>query len=700
MELLWILSTAALAYWVYKLHGRVDALENSQAQPNASKLANSAKTEPEVMEDDGIDRSNWPAHLQNKAQGVIKTAASKTKAAPSLIAEPFDLENFLGRKLFPILGATSIVVAIGFFSLWAFSNGWVGPMGRITIGILVSLGLVGLGEYLRPRYPDFYTSVSAAGIAGLIITTLLAHYVYDFINSFQSLTLLALQAGVGVMLALRYDSRILANFSIAAGLLAPWFTGELEPMLILPFILIISLAGFAIATQKKWPEIFVSLIVFASSYIFAALEQLNREEVNDLFGAALNPVANPVDPLLLLIFAAVIYTLIGSAGIVRLILNRKENKPADEDVIEIVLFSIALLLFNICALGVFYSQDWSHIGFLILPQALILLALADWFKSQEWPQFHLLSLSSSLLFILLATLWELRDLNPIILTIVLALEGAFMCAVGQLSQQKTYEWFGRGALIMAFFSFVSENDYDFMTELLGTLVLVTAFVYSVGKPKKVIEKIWLGLCLFISTTLIFAISFNSDVIPTLLEPLLPAVWFFHVLFVAYRQNSLFLRIAAALIFIVLAISIIETYAAINTLSPFITWLWIALCGGFLYALQIQSGRDLIINKFISYGSLVVITLSWLIRTSDTLTEPLITLAWLALAALFMTLGSVQTKWFELRHLSLGIMLLIIAKLYLIDIWQWDTPVRVMAFTALGLVLLSMGFVYQKLWLKK
>lgn len=699
MELLWIISTAALAFWIYKLQDRVDKLEN----PSRKKVsfAPVLKNKQASTEDynDSVDRSNWPKHLQ-KPNNVVNSTASKATTKTQIVSEPFDLENFLGRKLFPILGATSIVIAIGFFSLWAFSNGWVGPMGRIAIGILVSLGLIGLGEYLRPRYPDFFTSITAAGIAGLIITTLLAHYVYDFISSFQSLTLLALQAGAGAMLALRYNSRVLANFSIAAGLLAPWFTGELEPMLILPFVLVISVAGFVIATQKRWPEIFISLIVFASSYIFAALEQLNRETVNDIFGVALNPTGTTVDPVLLLVFAFIIYALIGSAGIVRLILNRKETKPANEDVIEIVLFTIALILFNICALGVFYAEGWSHIGFLILPQALIFLALADWFKTQKWSQFHLLTLGSSLLFILLATLWELRELEPIILTIVLALEGAFMCAVGQLSQQKTYEWFGRLALGAAFISFVTQWNQDFVPQLLGTLILVTALLYSIGKAQNIAEKIWLGLVLLLSTLLIFEISFEGQNIPDLIQPLLPTLWFAGVAHSAYRQSSVYLRVAAALVFLALAFTVTPNAYGAPDLINLSEWLWVAFGAAYIYTLQIKAGREEAFDRILIYGALIVATFIWLIKTGNLLGEPLMTLSWLAFAAVLMSLGFVQSKWHELRHVAIGVMLLIVSKLYLIDIWQWDTPVRVMAFTALGLVLLSIGFFYQKLWLKK
>lgn len=707
MFLVWLISTVGLCVWIYKLQKRLKALEASPL-PATMKLAKTtgqtASPTAEVnpfIQDDAIDRSKWPQHLKNQPNSVA-TAATKT---PPKVEKSFDLEQFLGQKLFPILGATSIVIAIGFFAIWAFANGWVGPMGRIAIGILVSLGLMGLGETLKQKYPHFFTILVATGLAGLIITTLIAHYAYDFISAVQTLMMLALQAGVGVLLSLRYDSRVLANFSIAAGLLAPWFTAQLDPMLVLPFVLVLTLAGFALAVQKKWPEIFVGLLILGSSYVFAAVARLSAEilERDREFREALTHLGEgTINPFVLLGFAAVIYGLIASAGIIRLMTHYKDKEPPTEESGEMVIFSSALLLFNLCAVGVFSAQGWSHIGFLVLIQAAGLLLLAEWFKAKSWKHFHQLTLSTSLLFIILATLWELRNVDTLILTMALTIEGTLMCSLGQLSKQKIYEWFGRITLVLAYahFSSFAIDNTDILLQSLLTFTFVTAFIYSVGRPKVTSEKIWLGFSLFLSSILIFDLSFDkTQFIPAFLAPTLPALWALALSYGAYHFSSRYLRIAASLVFVSFTIVTINQSFA-NDALHLLAWGWILLASVPLFLLRTKATESATFETFMGYTVVLMTSFSWIYVTANTLNEPLLTLSWLALVGGLMTLGLRFKSFKELRYVGLGWMLFIVAKLYLVDVWQWDTPIRVVAFTALGGALLAIGFFYQKIWLKK
>lgn len=703
MEVLLFFSVIGLGFWIYRLQDRIEKLESPQAKSfTASEIE---KEDPyqeppgsQTVADDGIDRSKWPSHLNSAAHKII---SPKIKLAPS---EPFDLENFLGQKLFPILGAASIVVAIGFFTVWAFANGWIGPMGRIAVGIMFSIILLALGEVTRTKYPQFFSSLSAAGLAGLIITTLIARHHYNFIEALPSLGLLAAQAATGVTLALRYNSRILGNFAILAGLLAPWFSGQIEPFILLPYVLIMTVGGFTLATQKKWPEIFISLTLLASSFIFTAVGQLHNlvEKIAHEGLDLSNFVAADagINPIILLVYAFTIYGLIGLAGIIRLLCENKTNEPPQEEIYEIALFTLTLFLANLCAVGVFSAMGWQHIGFLVGAQALIFYGLADYFKTKGWSHFGLVTLVASLLFIFIATIWELRNIEPLILSLVIAAEGVFMCGVGQLSSQKVYQWFGRVALIVSLIVYKDSPTGDFVLNTLGTMTLVTAFIYSIGKPKTIVNKIWMGFALLITSLLVFEWGFDGHSLPKLLEPVAPTIWCLGLIFFGYYYKSKFLQIASAIAFFMLMMLVADQKSGLTDLQFLASWIWVALSGLTLYLTQRESEQVGITNAVLKYGSLILVTLSWLIHSSKSLEEPLITIAWIAWACALFGTGILKKELRELRYIALGVMMIIVTKLYLIDIWQWDIPIRVMAFTALGVALLSIGFFYQKTWLKK
>ena len=145
--LLWLLTIAGFYFWIHQLQKRIENLEHPSTKETFTSGSLNATETTETVEDDGIDRSKWPEHLKTAATKSTPKVVSKTATKGA-----FDLEHFLGQKLFPILGATSIVIAIGFFAVWAFANGWVGPMGRIALGLMVSLALIGLGEWLKTKY--------------------------------------------------------------------------------------------------------------------------------------------------------------------------------------------------------------------------------------------------------------------------------------------------------------------------------------------------------------------------------------------------------------------------------------------------------------------------------------------------------------------------------------------------------------------
>ena len=70
-----------------------------------------------------------------------------------VLSQSFDWERLLGRNWFAIIGAVALVVGIGFFLKLAFDNDWIGDTGRIVLGVVLGLSLLGVGEYSQRRVP-------------------------------------------------------------------------------------------------------------------------------------------------------------------------------------------------------------------------------------------------------------------------------------------------------------------------------------------------------------------------------------------------------------------------------------------------------------------------------------------------------------------------------------------------------------------
>ncbi len=72
----------------------------------------------------------------------------------------------------------------------------------------------------------------------------------------------------------------------------------------------------------------------------------------------------------------------------------------------------------------------------------------------------------------------------------------------------------------------------------------------------------------------------------------------------------------------------------------------------------------------------------------------VTVSWAGLAFLFFAAGFV---WRERMHrwLGLGILACAVGRVFLSDVWKLETIYRILSFMALGLVLLALGFIYNK-----
>src|SRR5579883_1829226 len=80
--------------------------------------------------------------------------------------EPQRLETSIGLTLINRIGVITLVLGIGFFFKWAVDNNWIGPVGRVGLGLLVgALAVVGADLLWRRGQNVFAQGVTATGIS-------------------------------------------------------------------------------------------------------------------------------------------------------------------------------------------------------------------------------------------------------------------------------------------------------------------------------------------------------------------------------------------------------------------------------------------------------------------------------------------------------------------------------------------------------
>ncbi|HLB28284.1 MAG TPA: DUF2339 domain-containing protein, partial [Dehalococcoidales bacterium] len=162
-----------------------------------------------------------PPQGQAAAPTVERWESPVAQAPPSRPASPKpaetkerEWEQILGGNWLARIGAIALVIGVGFFLKFAFDNNWIGPTGRIILGIIVGLLLLGGGYLWRKRYPIFSQAISGAGIAILYLSVYAGFAIYHLMNFYAALAFLFLVSVASAALALLYNSMSLAIIGI------------------------------------------------------------------------------------------------------------------------------------------------------------------------------------------------------------------------------------------------------------------------------------------------------------------------------------------------------------------------------------------------------------------------------------------------------------------------------------------------------
>ena len=178
----------------------------------------------------------------------------KQESQPSFFETHPDLEKFIGENLVNKIGIAILVLAIGFFVKYAIDNDWVGPAGRVGIGILCGGILVGIAHRLRKNYKAFSSVLVGGGIAVFYFTITLAFHQFHLFSQTVSFIILIVITCFAVALSLLYDKQELAVIALIGGLSSPFMvsTGNANYDALFIYMIILNAGLLIIAYYKSW----------------------------------------------------------------------------------------------------------------------------------------------------------------------------------------------------------------------------------------------------------------------------------------------------------------------------------------------------------------------------------------------------------------------------------------------------------------
>jgi len=210
----------------------------------------------------------------------IEKPEIEEKIIPPPEKKPIDIEETMGTWL-PRIGMLALLFGVGFFLKYAFDHQWIGPTGRIILGLLGGISLLGAGEYFESKKYHSYARVfTGGGLAILYFSLYAARSFYQMIGvtpTFISMLFVTLAAG---FFAVRYNSQTVAFYSIIGGFLTPLLIGAagVDRIGLLWYMAILNLGIFGLAFFKKWRILNFVAFAFTAIIYLATYERFHSVE--------------------------------------------------------------------------------------------------------------------------------------------------------------------------------------------------------------------------------------------------------------------------------------------------------------------------------------------------------------------------------------------------------------------------------------
>ncbi|MFP4424172.1 MAG: DUF2339 domain-containing protein [Candidatus Woesearchaeota archaeon] len=215
------------------------------------------------------------ALLEGKEDTSEETPTTTKKTIEKRQEDTWNFPQISLFKVFGGIGTVLILLAAVYFYQYAVDQGYIGITGRIVLGILIGLGFLSGGLYMKNQL--FSQLLEGVGL-GLIYFTIFATYHFEHYRQALGMTLtlntllLLVVMVSGMIIGMRQDTRFVVYISLLMGYVAAFLAGiEGETLQILFFVLIINLVVLLIAKLKEWyigiPAQVLSYIAFLTWYI-------------------------------------------------------------------------------------------------------------------------------------------------------------------------------------------------------------------------------------------------------------------------------------------------------------------------------------------------------------------------------------------------------------------------------------------------
>lgn len=198
-------------------------------------------------------------------------------------------EKYIGENLFGKIGILILVMGMGLFVKYAIDKNWINETLRTVMGFAVGGILLFLSARLKTAYRTFSSLLAGGAFAIFYVTVAIAYQYYGLFSQTLAFSLLVVFTISMTALSLWSGRRELAAIALVGGFIAPFLVSDGSGNLVVLFtyVIVLDLGMFVLSIYKKWGELpvicFVLTWLVLGGYAVAAdLDVMRREKLGQL----------------------------------------------------------------------------------------------------------------------------------------------------------------------------------------------------------------------------------------------------------------------------------------------------------------------------------------------------------------------------------------------------------------------------------
>lgn len=234
----------------------VQPTTNKAAQKTNTNQNTPIKEVKETRQKIAIKKEKKPSEVLQKSKPI------QTKK------EKRDYEKLIGENWLNKIGITILVLGIGFFVKYAIDQNWIGLVGRVLIGIGIGATLIGLAHYLRKKYRSFSSVLIGGGISVFYFTITIAYQEYHLFSQTAAFIVLSCITLLATLLAILYDRKELAIIGLIGAFASPFMVsnGTGNYSFLFTYIIILNTGMLILSYFKKWRIISQLALAFTTLF--------------------------------------------------------------------------------------------------------------------------------------------------------------------------------------------------------------------------------------------------------------------------------------------------------------------------------------------------------------------------------------------------------------------------------------------------